>query len=50
MRFGEKIREVRKPKNLSQRRLGDTVGVSFTYVSKIENEKLDFDDYPSEEN
>ena len=25
------------------------VGVSFTYISKIENEKLDFGDYPSEE-
>ena len=25
------------------------VGVSFTYVSKIENEKLDFGDYPSED-
>lgn len=25
------------------------VGISHTYVSKIENEKLDFGDYPSEE-
>ena len=25
------------------------VGVSFTYISKIENEKLDLGDYPSEE-
>jgi hypothetical protein len=25
------------------------VGVNFTYISKIENEKLDFGDYPSEE-
>ena len=25
------------------------VGVSFTYISKVENEKLDFGDYPSEE-
>ena len=24
------------------------IGVSHTYVSKIENEKLDFSDYPSE--
>lgn len=49
MRFGEKIRELRKAKNLSQRGLGDMVGVSFTYISKVENEKLDFGDYPSEE-
>ncbi len=25
------------------------MGVSFTYISKVENEKLDFGDYPSEE-
>jgi transcriptional regulator with XRE-family HTH domain len=25
------------------------VGVSFTYISKVENEKLDFGDYPSVE-
>ncbi len=49
MRFGERVRELRKTKGLSQRALGEIVGVSFTYVSKIENEKLDFGDYPSEE-
>lgn len=49
MRFGERVRELRKAKNLSQRGLGDMVGVSFTYISKVENEKLDFGDYPSEE-
>lgn len=49
MRFGERVRELRKAKNLSQRALGEKVGVSFTYVCKIENEKLDFGDYPSEE-
>jgi transcriptional regulator with XRE-family HTH domain len=49
MGFGEKIRELRKEKGLSQRGLGDLVGVSFTYISKVENEKLDFGDYPSEE-
>jgi transcriptional regulator with XRE-family HTH domain len=49
MGFGEKIRELRKAKNLSQRALGDLVGVSFTYISKVENEKLDFGDYPSED-
>ena len=49
MRFGERIRELRQTKGLVQRDLGEIVGVSFTYVSKIENEKLDFGDYPSEE-
>lgn len=48
MRFGERVRELRKERSLSQRALGARVGVSFTYVSKIENEKLDFGDYPSE--
>jgi transcriptional regulator with XRE-family HTH domain len=49
MRFGEQIRELRKAKGLSQRALGELVGVSFTYISRVENEKLDFGDYPSED-
>lgn len=49
MNFGERIRELRKKKNLSLRALAEAVGVSFTYISKIENEKLDFGDYPSED-
>src|SRR3954468_16177806 len=49
MRFGQKIRELRRAKNPRQRGLAGGVGTSFTYISKIENEKLDFGDYPSEE-
>ncbi|MDD4268895.1 MAG: helix-turn-helix transcriptional regulator [Pirellulaceae bacterium] len=49
MKFGDRIRDLRKSKNLSQRALGDIVGVTFTYISKIESEKLDFGDYPSED-
>ncbi|MBL8818726.1 MAG: helix-turn-helix transcriptional regulator [Planctomyces sp.] len=49
MKFGEKIREFRKSRNLTQKELGDLVGVGFAYVSKVENERLDFGDYPSEE-
>ena len=49
MRFGPRIRELRKEKNLSLRALAVSVGVSFTYISKIENEKLDFGDYPGED-
>ena len=48
MRFGERVRDLRTSKGMSQRTLGKQIGVSFTYVSKIENEKLDFGDYPSE--
>lgn len=49
MGFGDQIRELRKAKGLSQRALGELVGVSFTYISRVENEKLDFGDYPSED-
>lgn len=49
MGFGQKIRALRKAKALSQRDLAAKVKVNFTYISKIENEKLDFGDYPSEE-
>jgi transcriptional regulator with XRE-family HTH domain len=47
--FGETVRDIRKEQQLSQRDLAGKVGVSFTYISKIENEKLDFGDYPSEQ-
>jgi HTH-type transcriptional regulator, competence development regulator len=49
MRFSERVRLLRTSKGLSQRALGQMIGVSFTYVSKIENEKIDFGDYPSED-
>ena len=49
MRFGDRIRAIRTTKGFSQRALGERVGVSFTYISKVENGKLDFGDYPSED-
>ena len=49
MNFGQKIRQLRKARTLSQRELAGKVRVSFTYISKIENGHLDFGDYPSEE-
>jgi transcriptional regulator with XRE-family HTH domain len=49
MRFGQRIRELRKGKGLGQRALGKLVGVSFTYINKVENHQLDFGEYPSEE-
>ena len=37
MTFGQRLRELRKDKGLSQRELASRVGISFTYLSKIEN-------------
>ena len=48
MKFGERVRQLRKAKKLTLRDLASKVGVNFTYLSKIENGKLDFGDYPSE--
>lgn len=36
MDFGERLRELRKQRNLSQRELAALVGIDFTYLSKIE--------------
>ena len=47
MRFGDTIRELRSAKGLTLRALGEKVGVSFAYISKVENGKLDFGDFPS---
>jgi HTH-type transcriptional regulator, competence development regulator len=49
MTFGEKVRELRKAKNLTLRELAVKVKVNFTYLSKIENQKLSFGEYPSED-
>ncbi len=37
MTFGQRLRELRKAKGLTQRELADIVGLNFTYLSKIEN-------------
>jgi transcriptional regulator with XRE-family HTH domain len=47
--FGQKIRELRKTKALGQRAVAAEVGINFTYLSKIENDKVDFAPFPSEE-
>jgi HTH-type transcriptional regulator, competence development regulator len=47
MRFGETVRALRTAQGLSLRDLGKRVGVSYAYISKVENGKLDFGDYPS---
>jgi len=46
--FGQRLRDIRKAKGLSQRALAEIVEINFTYLSKIENKKLDFAQFPSE--
>ena len=41
MSFGKEIRALRKTKGLTQRQLAEQVGVDFTYISKIENDRVD---------
>jgi transcriptional regulator with XRE-family HTH domain len=48
MQFGFKVRTLRAQQGLTQRALADRLGVSISYISKVENEKLHFGDYPSE--
>ena len=48
MRFGDKIRELRTSRGLTQQAIADRMNVSVTYISKVENSKLSFGDYPSE--
>jgi transcriptional regulator with XRE-family HTH domain len=49
MTFGERVRELRTAKNLTQRRLAGLVAINFTYLSKIENDKLEQDQFPKED-
>ncbi len=48
MNFGKCIRELRTQQHLTLRQLADKVGVTFTYLSKVENSRLPFGDSPSE--
>jgi len=48
MTFGETVRQLRHAKQLTLRDLADRVGVGFTYISKIENHKLEEGHGPSE--
>ena len=40
MTFGQRLRELRKAKEITQRELADRVGISFTYLSKIEHSAM----------
>jgi transcriptional regulator with XRE-family HTH domain len=46
--FGERVRELRLTKNLTLQALAKKVRVTFTYLSKIENQKLSFGEFPSD--
>lgn len=48
MQFGRRVRELRESRGLTQRELAERVKVSVSYISKVENERLHFGDYPSE--
>ena len=48
MQFGERVRELRRRNQLSQKTLAEMVGVTDAYLSKVENQRLDFGEYPSE--
>ena len=47
--IGQRIRELRKARNLTQRELADRIGINFTYLSRIENDRLDADQTPRED-
>ena len=48
MQFGERVRELRVQRGLTQAIVADQMNVSVSYISKVENGKLHFGDYPSE--
>jgi transcriptional regulator with XRE-family HTH domain len=48
MRFGERVRELRQAKGWRLRDLAERVGVGHTHLSRIENERLNYGEYPSD--
>lgn len=48
MQFGERVRELRVLRGLTQQIIAERMSVSVSYISKVENGKLHFGDYPSE--
>ncbi len=47
MQFGPRVRELRAHHGLTQKQLADLLGVSMSYICKVETERLHFGDYPS---
>ena len=48
MKFGDRVRQLRQEKGWTLRDLAAQVDVGFTYLSRIENERLNYGDYPSD--
>ena len=48
MRFGDRVRELRLAKGWRLRDLAAKVGVGFTHLSRVVNERLNYGDYPSD--
>ena len=48
MQFGDRVRELRILQSLTQQTIAERMNVSVSYISKVENGKLHFGDYPSE--
>ena len=48
MRFGERVKELRLQRKLTQQKVAEKVGVTVGYICKVEKERLQFGDYPSE--
>src|SRR6056297_1349706 len=48
MQFGERVKYLRHQRDFTQQFLADRMNVSVSYISKVENGKLHFGDYPSE--
>lgn len=38
--FGSALRAIRRERKVSQRQLAETIGVDFSYISKIENDRM----------
>lgn len=38
--FGQALKEIRRSKGVTQRELASAVGVDFSYISKIENDRM----------
>ena len=48
MKFGERVKELRLQRKLTQQKVAEKVGVTVGYISKVEKQRLQFGDYPSE--
>ena len=41
MSFGQRLRELRQQRHLTQRQLAERAGINFTYLSKLENDRVE---------